>query len=43
MLLHALFAYGWTYALRFLFITSFYALIVEQIGMRTAWPFGTYE
>lgn len=43
MLLHALFAYGWNYALRFLFITFFYALIIEQIGMRTTWPFGNYE
>jgi putative membrane protein len=43
MLLHALFAYGWNYALRFLFITFFYALLIEQIGMRTAWPFGSYE
>ena len=43
MLLHALFAYGWNYALRFLFITFFFALIVEQIGMRTSWPFGSYE
>ena len=29
MLLHALFAYGWNYALRFLFITFFYALLIE--------------
>jgi len=43
MLLHALFAYGIAYALRFLGITFFYALIVEQIGMRTTWPFGSYE
>ena len=43
MLLHALFAYGWNYALRFLFITFLYALLIEQIGMRTTWPFGSYE
>ena len=43
MLLHAWFAYGISYALRFLFITFIYALIVEQIGMRTTWPFGSYE
>lgn len=43
MLLHALFAYGWNYALRFLFITFFYALVIEQIGVRTTWPFGSYE
>lgn len=43
MLLHALFAYGFNYALRFLAITVTYALIVEQIGVRTTWPFGSYE
>ncbi|MFM7873689.1 MAG: carotenoid biosynthesis protein [Actinomycetota bacterium] len=43
MLLHALFAYGFTYAIRFLLITFTYALLVEQIGMRTTWPFGSYE
>jgi putative membrane protein len=43
MLLHALFAYRLAYATRFLAITFFYALFVEQIGMRTGWPFGTYE
>ncbi|MFM7359515.1 MAG: carotenoid biosynthesis protein [Actinomycetota bacterium] len=43
MLLHALFAYRLTYALRFLAITFFYALLVEQVGMQTGWPFGTYE
>ncbi|MFZ9879375.1 MAG: carotenoid biosynthesis protein [Candidatus Nanopelagicaceae bacterium] len=43
MLLHALFAYRATYALRFLFITFCYALLVEQVGVRTGWPFGTYE
>ena len=43
ILLHALFAYGWNYALRFLFITFFFALLVEQVGMRTSWPFGSYE
>lgn len=43
MLLHALFAYRSTYAFRFLFITFFYALIIEQIGFRTRWPFGSYE
>jgi uncharacterized membrane protein len=43
MLLHAWFAYGISYALRFLFITFTYALIVEQIGVKTSWPFGSYE
>ncbi|MFM2175534.1 MAG: hypothetical protein RLZZ527_610 [Actinomycetota bacterium] len=43
MLLHALFAYRFTFAIRFLLITFTYALIVEQIGVRTGWPFGIYE
>ena len=43
MLLHALFAYGFTYAIRFLLITFIYSLLVEQVGMRTTWPFGSYE
>jgi putative membrane protein len=43
MLLHAWIAYGFTYAITFLSSTFFYALIIEQIGSRTGWPFGTYE
>ena len=43
MLLHALFAYRAKFALRFFLITFFFALFVEQIGMRTGWPFGSYE
>lgn len=43
MLLHALFAYRFAYAIKFLLITFFYALVVEQIGVRTGWPFGSYE
>jgi putative membrane protein len=43
MFLHAILAYGVIYALQFLFITFTYALLVEQIGSKTGWPFGTYE
>ena len=43
MLLHALFAYRAKFAVRFFLITFFYALVVEQIGVRTGWPFGSYE
>jgi putative membrane protein len=35
--------YGVVYAMQFLFITFTYALLVEQIGSRTGWPFGSYE
>lgn len=43
MLLHAWFAYGFNYAIRFLLITFTYALFVEQVGVKTGWPFGSYE
>jgi len=43
MLLHALLAYRFTYAIRFLLITFSYTLLIEQIGVRTGWPFGEYE
>ena len=43
MFLHAILAYGVVYALQFLFITFTYALVIEQIGSRTGWPFGSYE
>ena len=43
MLLHALFAYGSLYAFTLLFVTFPYALLIEQIGSKTGWPFGTYE
>ena len=43
MFLHAMLAYGVVYAVQFLFITFTYALLVEQIGSRTGWPFGSYE
>lgn len=43
MLAHALFSYGLTYAARYFAITFFFALAIEQIGMRTGWPFGNYE
>jgi len=43
MFLHAILAYGVIYALQFLFITFTYALLVEQIGSKTGWPFGTYD
>jgi uncharacterized membrane protein len=43
MLAHALFSYGLTYAARYFAITFLFALAIEQIGMRTGWPFGNYE
>lgn len=43
MFLHAMLAYGVVYAFQFLSITFTYALVIEQIGSRTGWPFGSYE
>ncbi|MBU6242738.1 MAG: carotenoid biosynthesis protein [Acidobacteria bacterium] len=43
MALHSLYSYGLNYALRYITITFVFALVVEQIGSRTGWPFGTYS
>lgn len=43
MLIHSVLAYGVVYSSQFILITFTYALLVEQIGSRTGWPFGNYE
>jgi len=43
MLLHALLAYGARYALTYLVFTFLYALIIENIGVLTSWPFGDFS
>ena len=43
MFIHASLAYGFIYSFQFLFITFTYALVIEQIGSRSGWPFGSYE
>lgn len=43
MVLHSYYSFGPKFALRFLLITFFYSLIIEQIGHRTGWPFGVYQ
>ena len=43
MALHALLAYGARYAFTYLATTIVFALIVESVGVKTGWPFGTYE
>ena len=43
MALHALLAYGAQYAFTYLGTTVVFALIVESVGVKTGWPFGTYE
>lgn len=43
MLLHAIMAYGSRYAFTYLGFTFFYALLIENIGVATSWPFGEYS
>lgn len=43
MLLHALLAYGARYASTYLGLTFLFALIIEEIGVVTSWPFGEYS
>lgn len=42
MLLHAFYSFGWRYAYRYFAITFIFSFLVEEIGVRTGWPFGTY-
>jgi uncharacterized membrane protein len=42
MMAHSLFSYGLSYAARYFGTTFFFALAIEQIGVRTGWPFGNY-
>ena len=43
MLLHALFSYGFRYFSTFFLITFAFGLLVELLGSKTGWPFGTYK
>ncbi len=43
MLLHSLFSFGFTFAIRLLLITWIYAFLIELIGVKTGWPFGQYS
>jgi uncharacterized membrane protein len=43
MLVHAYYAYGFRYLLTYFSITFVFSVIVEQIGVQTGWPFGTYS
>lgn len=42
MLLHANFSFGFRYAFTYLVLTSIFAMLIEQIGVRTGWPFGDH-
>lgn len=43
MLLHAYMSFGSRYAFTYLCITLVFALVIEQIGVRTGWPFGDHS
>ena len=42
MLLHAHFSFGFRYAFTYFVLTSTFAMIIEQLGVRTGWPFGDH-
>jgi len=43
MLLQAYYSFGLRYASRYLIVTFAFCLVIEQIGVRTGWPFGNYS
>jgi putative membrane protein len=43
MALHALLAFGARYAFTYLGIALSFGFLIELIGLKTGWPFGTYE
>lgn len=42
MILHAIYSFGWRYAITYVGVTLVFATMVEQIGVRTGWPFGDH-
>lgn len=43
MLLHAYYSFGLRYVSTYLLVTFVFALLVEQIGVSTGWPFGNHS
>jgi putative membrane protein len=43
MALHALLAFGARYAFTYLGVALLFGFLIELIGLKTGWPFGTYE
>lgn len=43
MLLHAYYSFGLRYASTYLLVTLIFALLIEQIGVSTGWPFGNHS
>jgi uncharacterized membrane protein len=42
MLFHSLLSYGFRYFVTFLLVTFSYSLLIEIIGNKSGWPFGSY-
>ncbi len=42
MLVHAFYSFGFRYLISYFAITFLFSIIVEQVGVQTGWPFGTY-
>lgn len=43
MLFHAYFSFGIRYAATYLVLTFVFAMLIEEIGVRTGWPFGDHS
>lgn len=43
MLLHAYYSFGLRYASTYLVVTILFALLIEQVGVTTGWPFGDHS
>ena len=42
MLLHAFYSFGFRYLITYFVTTFLFAILVEQVGVQTGWPFGSY-
>lgn len=42
MILHAIYSFGWRYSITYVGVTLLFAVAVEQIGVKTGWPFGDH-
>lgn len=42
MLLHAFYSFGWRYTITYLGATLIFAFLIEEIGVKTSWPFGEH-
>ena len=42
MLLHAFYSFGWRYTITYIGTTFIFAFLIEEIGVKTSWPFGSH-